>query len=81
MTKDFEQVMQNRVKAVTRRHFRTGINAGLQIREIKTQLDFIQYESIYQAWATAKGIEPKPFILIENWQLKWDLQRFYLEPF
>ena len=64
-----------------RRHIRIGMNAGYKIREFTTQLDLDQHASIYQVWAAAKGIKPKPPLLIPKLSSEMGSSTLFLRAF
>ncbi len=63
---DFDTLVKQRIKSVTRQQVRQGINSGLEVREIKSQNDLDQHESLYLSWSNEKGINPKPLTLFKK---------------
>lgn len=77
----FDHLIQSQVKAVTRRQIRMGLNAGLKIREIKTQLDLNQHDHICKLWAVEKGINSKPSSLIPKLATEMESSTLFLGAF
>jgi hypothetical protein len=77
----YDQLVSRRIKPVTRRQITQGITKGLEIRKITSNSDLEKHETIYKAWATKKGVLPKPPFLFRKLALEMDNSVSFLGAF
>ncbi len=61
-----DQLLEQRVKATTRRWVRRAERSGIAVRALRTSAEFAAHDAIYRPWARERDIDPYPAALFER---------------